>query len=300
MLPSTRVVLEDPLLHGVSLNPEAWGLVATTDKLAVDLPLTVASLEPEGASNARRIGGIREAVEISARRNSCRVDTVVRHCRTIDDDLQYLVSLTSTQNVSCRTATVLLLQTVLDEERLSSVVGEIDDHVNSLGYREARAVYLNRPLQQIAVCRDLPERLGAVVWSQQEHLVEARRAGVQPAETITARAYVQHRLDLAVDKEFVAQNSVCIEQVESQQSGLVIEDFVVEHHVDIETGEWVLSVAEAWEAEAGVFITSIEFIEKNVCAGETFVSIFRRVIDAMVVIPKRVHRFLDIAGAGMC
>ena len=131
-------------------------------------------------------------------------------------------------------------------------------------------------------------------------LVEARRSRVQPAEAITARAYVQHRLYLAVDKELVTQNAVCIEQIEFQQSGYVIKDFVVEHHVDVETGRRVLSVSEARQAEARVFVTSIEFVEENVRAGETFVSIFSRVIDAMVVIPKRVHCFLDVANAGMC
>ena len=110
---------------------------------------------------------------------------------------------------------------------------------------------------------------------------------------------MQHRLDLAVDKELVTQNSVCIEQIEFQQSGLVVEDLVVEHHVDIETGERVLSVAEARQTETRVFVTSIEFVEENVGACETFVSVLRRVIDAVVVIPQRMHRFFDIAGAGM-
>ena len=79
----------------------------------------------------------------------------------------------------------------------------------------------------------------------------------------------------------------------------VVEDLVVEDHVDIETGQRVLSVAEARQTEARVFVTSIEFIEENVGAGEAFVSILGRVIDAVVVIPQRVHRFFDIAGAGM-
>src|SRR5829696_1431902 len=131
-------------------------------------------------------------------------------------------------------------------------------------------------------------------------LVETGRSRVQPAEAITARAYVQHRLYLAVDQELVAKDSVCIKQIEFQQSCHVIEDLVVEDHVNVETGEWILSIAEARQFESGVFVTSVEFIEKNVGAGETFVSIFSRVVDAMVVIPQRVQCFLDVADSGMC
>src|SRR5687768_13875926 len=100
MLPSARVVLEHPFLHGVSFNPEARRCVATSNKLAVYLPLPIASLEPEGASDAWGIVGVWEAIEIGAGGNSCRVDAVVRHNRTINDNLQYFVSLTSAKNVS--------------------------------------------------------------------------------------------------------------------------------------------------------------------------------------------------------
>src|SRR6185503_952379 len=130
-------------------------------------------------------------------------------------------------------------------------------------------------------------------------LVEARRSRVQPAEAITARAYVQHRLYLAVDKELVTKNSVCIKQIEFQQSCHVIEDLVVEDHVNVETGEWILSITEARQSESRVFVTSIEFIEENVGPGEAFVSILCGVIDAVVVIPQRMHCFLDVADSGM-
>ena len=111
---------------------------------------------------------------------------------------------------------------------------------------------------------------------------------------------MQHRLDLAVDKELVAENSICIEQIEFEQPSLVIEDLIVDDHVDIETGEWILSIAETWQSKARVFVTSVEFVEENVGACETLVRILRRVVDAMIVIPQGVHRFFDIAGAGMC
>src|SRR5687767_3833453 len=169
MLPSTRVILENPLLDRVSLNCEPRSLVATADKLTVYLPLTVASLEPEGTSNARRIVGVRKAIEVGGSRgNSCGVYAVVRYNRTVNDDLQYLVSLTSAQNFSRGTASIFLLQPVLEEESLAGVKGEINDYIDAFGYRESRAVYLNRSFQQIAICRDLPEWFSAVVWTQHE------------------------------------------------------------------------------------------------------------------------------------
>ena len=67
MLPSARVVLEDPFLDGVSLNAKAWGLVATADKLAINLPLTIAPLKPKGTSDALLIGCVGEPVEIGTR-----------------------------------------------------------------------------------------------------------------------------------------------------------------------------------------------------------------------------------------
>jgi len=93
---------------------------------------------------------------------------------------------------------------------------------------------------------------------------------------------------------------VCIEQIEFKQSGLVIEDLIVDDHVNIETGQRVLPIAEARQSESRVFVSSIEFVEENVGAGETFVGVLGGVIDAMVVIPQRMHRFLNVADAGMC
>lgn len=99
---------------------------------------------------------------------------------------------------------------------------------------------------------------------------------------------MKHRLDLSVDEEFVAQNPVRIEQIKFQQTGLVVEDFVIEHHIDVETGEWVLAVSEARQLKPGVLIAGIEFVEEDVGTGQTLVSIFSGVINAVVVVPKRV------------
>src|SRR5262249_17508085 len=154
-----------------------------------NLPLAVASLKPEGASDARSVEGVREAVEIYSLVgwDRCRIDTVVSHDRTIDDDLQDLRSLAGAQYVSGRTATILFLTTILEIERLACLAGEVNDNVNAFSHREPGTGYLYRFLDQVAVGRDLPERLGRVVWSKHKHLVEARRSGVQPAETIPAR-----------------------------------------------------------------------------------------------------------------
>src|SRR5688572_22806076 len=128
MLPSARVVLEDPLLNRVSLDCEAWRRVATTHQLTVYLPLAVTTLEPEGASNAWRVVGVWKSVEIRPGWNGRGVDTVVRHDRTVNDDLQDLVALSGAQNIAGRTASVFLLQAILEEECLSGVVREINDY----------------------------------------------------------------------------------------------------------------------------------------------------------------------------
>src|ERR1700741_405666 len=216
MLPATRVVLEDPLLNGVAFDRKTN--VVAIRQFPVYLPLTVAALEPEGASDARGVGGVGEAVEIHGLigRYGCRIDTVVGHDWTIDDNLEDLRSLSCRQHVASGTATIVLFQSVFQIERLSSLTGEVDNDVDAFGYRKARAGHLYRLLQQVAVRRDLPERLGRVVWSEDKHLVEARRSGVQPAEGIPAWAYVQHRLNLAVDEVFVTEDSVCIEKVERE------------------------------------------------------------------------------------
>src|SRR6185369_874079 len=135
MLPASRVVLENPLPHGVPFNPEARRLVTTADELAVYLPLPVASFKAERAGDARRIVGVRETVEVSRiRRNRGRVDTVVRHCGTIDDDLEDLVPLAGSEHVSGWTATIVLLETILKIESLSSLAGEVDNDVDTFGH----------------------------------------------------------------------------------------------------------------------------------------------------------------------
>src|SRR5687767_8516604 len=134
MLPPARVVLEDPLLYRVSFDLEARRPVATADKLTVNLPFTVATFEPERASDTRRVIRVRESVEVCPRRNQCRVHAVVGYWRAINNDLEDLVSLPSAQDIPSRTASVFLFQTVLEEERLARIVGEIDYYIDALCY----------------------------------------------------------------------------------------------------------------------------------------------------------------------
>src|SRR6185369_5471420 len=135
---------------------------------AIHLPLAVASLEPEGASDARGVVGVREAVEVNSliRWNRRRIDAVVSYDWTIDDDLEDLRALAGAEYVSSRAASILLLETILEIERLTRLAGEVDDNVDAFRDCEARTRYLHGFLQQVAVGRDLPERLGRVVWSK--------------------------------------------------------------------------------------------------------------------------------------
>src|ERR1043165_1003059 len=141
MLPATRVVLEDPLLNGVAFDCKAN--LVTVRQFTVYLPLTITALEPEGASDARRVGCGRESVKVHGliRRDGRRIDTVVRYDWTIDDDLENLLSLACPQHVARRTATVFLFQSVFQIERLSSLAGEVDNDVDAFGHCKAGTGY---------------------------------------------------------------------------------------------------------------------------------------------------------------
>jgi len=127
-----------------------------------------------------------------------------------------------------------------------------------------------------------------VVQIGQEELVEPRRPGVQPAKAVAARADVQHRLDLAVHRELVPQDAVQVEEIEEEETGPPIEALVGEHHGDVELGE-------AREMEPGTLITGVELIEEQVEAGQALVDVLGSEIDAVVVVPERAHRLVDVA-----
>ncbi len=164
VLPAARVVLENPSLDRVTLDGEA-DIVARCE-LPVDSPLTVVPLEPENACDQRRCGRGREVIKVNclARGDIRGVDAVVGHDWTIDDDLQDLIALTGTQNVARWTTPVLLLQTVLDVERLALKSGEVDDHVHTFSHRDAATVRnLHRLLKKVSVDADLPDRFAGII-----------------------------------------------------------------------------------------------------------------------------------------
>src|ERR1700741_1345236 len=120
------------------------------------------------------------------------------------------------------------------------------------------------------------------------HPVKAGRSAVEPAETIAPPFDLEERLYFSVDKKLVAEDAVTIRQIESQQAIVRIEILVVEHHRNVE-------LRETRQTEAGSFIASIELIEQQVETGETFVGVLGREVDAMIVVPERAHRLVDVA-----
>src|SRR6185312_55387 len=203
VLPAPRIILEDPFLDGVALNCKAdivW-ISTVAYQLAVDLPLAVPSLEPKCSGNSRRVRGIGEAIELSDKRG---VNTVIRNDWPINNDFQNLLTLTSRQNITGRATTVVLLQTILQIKSLACQAGEIDDHVDTFSDGKATAGDLHWLFHQISVRAYLPKRLARIVGRiEHKHLIETRWPGIQPAESVPSRTYVQHWLYLAVDEKFI-------------------------------------------------------------------------------------------------
>ena len=123
---------------------------------------------------------------------------------------------------------------------------------------------------------------------RQVDLQEARRAGVDPAEAIAARADVQHRLDHAVDQELVAEDAVGVERVEDQIAGRRVEAAVGEHHRDV-------ILRERRQAEAGRLVAGVVIVEEEVVTDQPLVDVLRREVLAVVVIPERAQRLVDVA-----
>src|ERR1051325_6951848 len=99
---------------------------------------------------------------------------------------------------------------------------------------------------------------------------------------------LEERLYFSVDKKLVAEDAVTVRQIESQRAVVRIEILVVEHHRNVE-------LRETRQTEPGSFIASIELIEQQVEAGEAFVDVLRSEVDAMIVVPERAHRLVDVA-----
>src|SRR5262249_11000259 len=147
---------------------------------------------------------------------------------------------------------------------------------------------LYRRRQQVAVIGDDPERVARteIVQVGQEELVEARRTGVEQAETVAARQHVEERLDLAIHQELVAEDAVQVEQVERQQAGGRIVDLVGERQRNIE-------LRETGETESGGFVAGIELVEQAIESEQALVGILRGEIHPVIVVPQRAERFID-------
>src|SRR6185437_10643923 len=138
---------------------------------------------------------------------------------------------------------------------------------------DAHAVHLDWRRNQIAIRADQEEwirrrRACSSDIASEEELVEARRARIKQTEAVTTGRYLQERLDHAVHQELIAQNSIQIEQVEYQLTGLGIENLVGESQRNIEL--W-----EAGKTEAGGFIARIQIVEKAIEPEQSFVGVLR-------------------------
>src|SRR5690349_8083549 len=118
--------------------------------------------------------------------------------------------------------------------------------------------------------------------------VEARGTGVKPAEAIAPALDCEKRLNLSIDKELISEDAIAVSEVEGHQAIVRIEVFVIEHH-------WNVEIWKAGKAKSGCFISSVKLIKKEIETSEAFVDILRREVHAVVVIPERAHRFVDVA-----
>src|SRR5262249_47188138 len=117
-------------------------------------------------------------------------------------------------------------------------------------------------------------------------LVESGGTHIQPAEAIPARFYPQERLDLAIDQECVAHDAIQAHQVE-KDFAILVKDFVGKVHPDIE-------LREAGQMKPRVFIAGVKLIEEQIVPVKSLVDVLRRMINAVVVIPQRTQRFINV------
>src|SRR5262249_32784228 len=98
------------------------------------------------------------------------------------------------------------------------------------------------------------------------------------------------RLNLAVDQELIAQDTVQVEEIEEQLPGIRIKHFVGEQHGNIELA--------AGQAEAGSFVAGIKVVEQQVLAHQPFVDILRGKVDAVVVVEESAQGLANVAMGG--
>src|SRR5262249_25048237 len=116
------------------------------------------------------------------------------------------------------------------------------------------------------------------------------------AKAVATRLDLEKGLDLAIDEELVPQDPVEVEEVEEQEARARIEDAIGEHerHVVLD-GCVEVGAGDAGQAESGELVARVELVVKKVETGEPLVDILGREIDAVVVVPERAERFVDVA-----
>ena len=76
-----------------------------------------------------------------------------------------------------------------------------------------------------------------IVEVGEEQLIEAWRSTIEDAEAVSAWVHLQEWLDLAIDRELVAEDAVEVEQVEENLT-VRVEHFVGQDHRDVEVAAW--------------------------------------------------------------
>src|ERR1041384_619029 len=280
VLPIIPRIAPEPVFGAVLLHGETE--FVTVRKPAIDDPLSIVAIKIEVPRDARR-DDARQLIEDRMGRG---VDAVVGD-HAADPELDTGHALAGGEKITARTLAVVLNQAIFQthfgvtaDQTLDCV--EVDDDVIAFGHAQPDAGHLNRRRQQVSVIGDYPERNLRTGSERigQEQFIETRRPAVQDAETIAPLADVEERLNDAIRQLNVAEQSLEIESVKAQQPGAGVQQLIIEHDRDV-----VLRITR--QTEAGGFIAGIELVEDQVKAFKTLVSIFRGVIDAMVVIPQR-------------
>src|SRR5712692_4635575 len=102
-------------------------------------------------------------------------------------------------------------------------------------------------------------------------------------------------LNLSVHQEFVSENSVKVEQIEEQQPCVLIEAFVRKHHVNVEIGDDVRWVGNSGKVEPRRLVAGVKVIVEIVHSRKSLVDVLCCEVYAVIVIPERAHRFVDVA-----
>ena len=95
-------------------------------------------------------------------------------------------------------------------------------------------------------------------------------------------------MDHAVHQELVAQDTVQVEQIEDQLAGSRVIDLIGE-------GQRNIKLRIAGQMEAGGLVARIKLIEQQMEPEQALVGVLRGKVHAVVVIPERAQRFVDVA-----